>query len=181
VVSVTARINAYFGARVANPKLGFLYNDYMREFEYGNPGHPFAIRERAMPYSSMSPTVIARDGRPVLGLGSPGSARIISAVAQVAQLWMDKQMPIADAVATPRVHVVPEDALYLENAVGVADSLLGLLGGMGFRVVAPAADLALRDRNAYYGGVHAVALENGRWSGAADPRRDGAARRAAGR
>ena len=88
-VAVTSSINAYFGARAAHETLGFLYNDYMHEFVFGSPEHPFAIRPNSMPLSSMSPTVLARDGRPVLALGSPGSARIISAVTQVVQLWVD--------------------------------------------------------------------------------------------
>lgn len=174
VVSVTASINAYFGARVASPRLGFLYNDYMHEFELGDPEHPFALRPQAMPYSSMSPTIVARDGRPVLGLGSPGSARIISAVAQVIQRWVDGGQDIASAVAEPRVHVVPDSALFLE-ARPTAPDVLRELTNLGFRLEEARHDLALGDRNAYFGGVHAVAFEDGRWVGAADPRRDGRA------
>jgi gamma-glutamyltranspeptidase/glutathione hydrolase len=171
VVVVTASINAYFGARAASPGLGFLYNDYMHEFEVGDPDHPFALRANAMPYSSMSPTILSRDGVPVLGLGSPGSARIISAVAQVTQLWSDTDIGIEAAVAAPRVHVVPNEAVYLEAQPGA--SVLDSLSAYGFQLEEPSADLMIEGRNAYFGGVHAVALERGVWTGAADPRRDG--------
>jgi gamma-glutamyltranspeptidase/glutathione hydrolase len=173
-VSVTASINAYFGSRAASPQLGFLYNDYMHEFVVGDPEHPFRLRGAAMPYSSMSPTIVSRDGRPVLALGSPGSARIVSAVTQVAQLWMDGHEPLAAAVGAPRAHVVPDENLYLEARP--ANAPLAALREAGFTLTAPASDLAIANRNAYFGGVHAVAFEDGMWVGAADPRRDGAVR-----
>lgn len=175
VVSVTASINAYFGARVAAPTLGFLYNDYMHEFVLGDPAHPYALRPGGVPYSSMSPTVLVRDGVPVLGLGSPGSARIVSAVAQVIQLWADAGLTLAEAVAAPRLHVVPDSLLLLE-APELPLRARATLERMGFVFGAPRADLALGGRNAYFGGVHAVARRDGRWEGAADPRRDGVVR-----
>lgn len=80
VAGVTASVNAYYGAKVASPKLGFVYNNYMNEFELEQPEHPFALRPNAMPYSSMSPTILAKHGKPYLVVGSPGSSRIISAI-----------------------------------------------------------------------------------------------------
>jgi gamma-glutamyltranspeptidase/glutathione hydrolase len=174
VVAVTASINYGFGAKVANATLGFLYNDYMREFVLGDPDHPYALRAGAMPYSSMSPTVVERRGSPVLALGSPGSARIISAVVQVGELWMDGFARIEEAVAMPRIHVVPDSALFLEDPA-VADS--AALERAGFILAPPRADGVPGALNAYFGGVHAVAFERGEWTGAADPRRDGVVRR----
>lgn len=173
VVAVTASINYGFGAKVANATLGFLYNDYMREFVLGDPDHPYALRAGAMPYSSMSPTVVARRGRPVLALGSPGSARIISAVVQVGELWMDGFAGVEEAVAMPRIHVIPDSALFLEDPAS-ADT--AVLERAGFTLVAPRADWVPGVPNPYFGGVHAVAFERGQWVGAADPRRDGVVR-----
>jgi gamma-glutamyltranspeptidase/glutathione hydrolase len=172
-VSVTASVNAYFGARVASPNLGFLYNDYMNEFEIGQPDHPFALRPYGMPYSSMSPTILAKNGKAHLALGSPGSARIISAVAQVIQLCVDAGIGIESAVAAKRIHVVPDDKLYLE-APDLADSVRTALAQRGYQITEPRMDLVNGDLNPYFGGVHAIARENGKWIGAADPRRDGA-------
>jgi gamma-glutamyltranspeptidase/glutathione hydrolase len=174
-VAVTASINFAFGAKAADSSLGFLYNDYMREFVLGDPGHPFALRPNAMPYSSMSPTILAREGEPVLALGSPGSARIISAVVQVAQLWVDDGLDIETAVAAPRLHVIPDSALFVEWREA-PDSVLMLMEQRGFVLSEPRASWDLQGRNAYFGGVHAVARRGGTWRGAADPRRDGAAR-----
>jgi gamma-glutamyltranspeptidase/glutathione hydrolase len=173
IVSVTASINAYFGARVATPTLGFLYNDYMREFELDRPDHPYAIGPGRMPFSSMSASVVSRDGVPVMGVGSPGSARIISAVTQVIHLWVDNARDIAGAVAAPRWHVQPPRSLYIEDSAAAATHTRALEQRFGLRLQHPADDLASGGRNPYFGGVHAVAWERGRWVGAADPRRDG--------
>ncbi len=170
VVSVTQSINYAFGAKVAHGSLGFLYNDYMREYELGRPDHPFALRAGAMPYSSMSPTIVVRDGKPVLGLGSPGSARIISAVVQVAELWMDGYADVERAVAMPRLHVVPDSGLHVEDPAD-ADRWGDRFVSEGFVLLRR--DDAAGDLDAYFGGVHAVAFERGTWTGAADPRRDG--------
>jgi len=175
-VAVTTSINAYFGARVVTPSLGFLYNDYMREFQLDDPEHPFALRPGGMPSSSMSATVLAQDGQAVLAVGSPGSARIISAVSQVIQRWVDGGHDIVGSVAAPRLHVVPPFALYVEDP-DLASSAGPGFESLGYRVSHPADDLTLRGLNAYFGGVHAVAREGDRWVGAADPRRDGLARR----
>jgi gamma-glutamyltranspeptidase/glutathione hydrolase len=153
--------------------LGFLYNDYMNEFEIGQPDHPFALRPYGMPYSSMSPTILAKNGKAHLALGSPGSARIISAVAQVIQLCVDAGIGIESAVAAKRIHVVPDDKLYLE-APDLADSVRTALAQRGYQITEPRMDLVNGDLNPYFGGVHAIARENGKWIGAADPRRDGA-------
>lgn len=173
IVSVTASINAYFGARVATPTLGFLYNDYMREFVLERPDHPYAIGPGRMPFSSMSASIVSHHGVPVMGVGSPGSARIISAVTQVIQLWVDGARDIAGAVAAPRWHVQPPRSLYIEDSAAAAALARDLEQRFGLRHQQPSDDLASGGRNPYFGGVHAVAWEGGRWVGAADPRRDG--------
>lgn len=171
-VSVTQSIDSYFGARVAHPTLGFLYNNYMQAFELDAPGHPFALAPQKPPFSSMSATIVARDGQPVLVLGSPGSARIISAVTQVLSHWTDVTADIEAAVAAPRVHVTVPVTAYLEEAVLSAD-LLVAVGQAGFRLRRQAFGLSETGLDPYFGGVHAIARENGLWRGAADPRRDG--------
>lgn len=170
-VAVTTSINAIFGAKAASPKLGFLYNTYMDDFELGKPQHPFAIRPNTMAYSSMSPTIVQKDGQTVLVLGSPGSARIISAVAQVTQQWIDSDLGIVEVVAMPRLHSV-DGKVYLENLEN-NDGILDVLRSEGFEVFFPADDLARNGMNPYFGGIHAIAREGELWKGVADPRRDG--------
>ncbi len=169
-VGVTQSLNSYFGAGVAHPELGMLYNDYMQEFELENPGHPYALRPGALPYSSMSATILARNGEPRLVLGGPGSSRIISSVVQVITRWVDLGQDIRSAVAAPRLHVVPERRLYLES-----ESVPGReeFEARGWEIRDPHTGLGAGGLDPYFGGVHAVAWEDGRWVGAADPRRDG--------
>jgi gamma-glutamyltranspeptidase len=93
---------------------------------------------------------------------------------QVGELWMDGFARIEEAVAMPRIHVVPDSALFLEDPA-VADS--AALERAGFILAPPRADGVPGALNAYFGGVHAVAFERGEWTGAADPRRDGVVRR----
>lgn len=171
-VAVTASINAYFGAKAAAKDLGFLYNSYMDDFKFGQPDHPYAIAPHRMAYSSMSPTIIRRHGKNVLVIGSPGSKRIISTVAQLSQVWMDEGIDIQDLLRLPRVHV-NQKKLYLED-MQLPSKVLDQLRHLGYKIAFPSYSLMQNNRNAYFGGVHAVAFEKEHWVGAADLRRDGA-------
>ena len=173
-LAVTGSINAYFGAAAASEKLGFLYNTYMDDFQLGKPNHPFAIGPGKMAYSSMSPTVVRKGGENVLVLGSPGSARIISTVAQIAQQWMDApEKDIRACVAAPRVHVYDNKVVFEDLDPALHQAVFPFLEKQGMEIAFPTYDLRIKGLNAYFGGVHALALENGEWVGAADPRRDG--------
>jgi gamma-glutamyltranspeptidase/glutathione hydrolase len=183
VVAVTQSLNSYYGARVGPPGLGFLYNDYMIELETGRPDHPFALRPGAMPLSSMSATIVSRRGQPQLALGSPGSARIISAVVQVIHGYVDRGLTLSEAVAAPRIHALPgedRDRVFLEG-VAWSESLKATLLERGLRIADPGSELVGSGSGGswfdpYFGGVHAVAGRNAVLEGAADPRRDGVAR-----
>lgn len=170
-VAVTASINAYFGAAAAAPQLGFLYNTYMDDFELGNLDHPFAIHPGRMNYSSMSPTIVQKNGETVLVIGSPGSARIISAVAQLTQLWIDSELGIQEIIATPRLHAI-NGKIYSED-MEIPNDWLAYFRAQGFSIAFPTYDLMNNNLNAYFGGVHAIAKEKNEWVGAFDPRRDG--------
>ncbi|MFT4840998.1 MAG: gamma-glutamyltranspeptidase/glutathione hydrolase [Candidatus Azotimanducaceae bacterium] len=177
MVTVTQSLNNYFGAKVAHPKLGFLYNDYMREFVRGDASHAFALAPSALPFSSMSATILSKDGKAVFGVGSPGGRRIVSAVVQVTSNWVDQDMGLEAAVAAPRIHVVPEtQRLFVETAFAppvLSPDLLLSLERRGFRVVVPHTSLDRRGLSPYFGGVHAVSVTVNGPRAAADPRRDG--------
>ncbi|MEQ8362932.1 MAG: gamma-glutamyltransferase [Cyclobacteriaceae bacterium] len=173
-VSVTTSINAYFGSRAASKELGFIYNSYMEDFVYGNEMHSFSVGPNKMAYSSMCPTVVRdKDGNNVLATGSPGSARIISTVAQTIQYWMDVKQDINEAISAPRVHVNGNKS-YLEFAED--EQMQNWLIDNGFDLTKVKNELGTKNLNPYFGGVHAVAFENGYWVSAADPRRDGVAK-----
>jgi gamma-glutamyltranspeptidase/glutathione hydrolase len=170
-VALTASINAYFGAKAASSELGFLYNSYMDDFEFNKPNHPAAIRPGAMAFSSMCPTIVQKNGKTVLIAGTPGSSRIISTVAQIVANWI-KENDIEKVVYKKRYHV-SGNTFYAEDA-RLKDSLQKN-GLTGFVIKSPSDYLLRNGLNSYFGGVHAIALQKGKWVGSADPRRDGTA------
>ena len=171
-VAVTQSIDSYFGAGVVHPRLGFLYNNYMQGFQVDDAAAPYALESMQMPKSSMSATIVSRQGQTQLVLGSPGSARIISAVAQAVSYWVDVDQDVVSSVAAFRVHVVPPDQAYVEGPE-LAPGLLGGLAERGFRLLRPTYGVSDSQFDPYFGGVHALAFEQGNWTGAPDPRRDG--------
>src|SRR5271165_6777569 len=112
-VAVTTTINDWFGSRVTADGLGFLMNDEMDDFS-AKPGVPNAdgliqgaanaIGPGKRPLSSMTPTIVAHDGKTFLVLGSPGSSKIITTVANVLMGVVDYGMNIQEAVNAPRFH-----------------------------------------------------------------------------
>jgi gamma-glutamyltranspeptidase/glutathione hydrolase len=112
-VSVTTTINDWFGSRVTADGLGFLMNDEMDDFS-AKPGAPNsdgliqgaanAVGPGKRPLSSMTPTIVVHDGKTLLVLGSPGSSKIITTVANVLMGVVDYGMNIQEAVNAPRFH-----------------------------------------------------------------------------
>jgi len=112
-VAVTTTINDWFGSRVTADGLGFLLNDEMDDFS-SKPGVPNSdgliqgeansIGPGKRPLSSMTPTIVVHDGKTVLVLGSPGSSKIITTVANVLIGVVDYGMNIQEAVDAPRFH-----------------------------------------------------------------------------
>jgi gamma-glutamyltranspeptidase / glutathione hydrolase len=112
-VSVTYTLNDWFGARVTAAKTGVLLNDEMDDFtvKAGVPnmyglvqGEANSIAPGKRPLSSMSPTIVARDGKPVMVVGTPGGSRIITAVLLTILNVIDYGMDIQEAVDAPRFH-----------------------------------------------------------------------------
>ena len=112
-VSVTYTLNDWFGARVTAAKTGVLLNDEMDDFtsKIGVPnlyglvqGEANAIAPGKRPLSSMSPTIVSKDGKPVMVVGTPGGSRIITAVLQTMINAIDYDMTAQEAVDMPRIH-----------------------------------------------------------------------------
>jgi gamma-glutamyltranspeptidase / glutathione hydrolase len=112
-VAVTTTLNGWFGSRVTADGLGFLLNDEMDDFS-SKPGvangdgliqgEANAIGPGKRPLSSMTPTIVAHDSRTVMVLGSPGSSKIITALANVLIGVIDYGMNIQEAANAPRFH-----------------------------------------------------------------------------
>jgi gamma-glutamyltranspeptidase/glutathione hydrolase len=118
--------------------------------------------------SMMAPTVVLRDGRPEVALGSAGSNRIRSAILQTILGVVDEGLTAQEAVDRPRVHI---EGGVLEAEPGVDPDALAALEREGWRVQ------RWRERNLYFGGVQAVARDpqTGELTGGGDPRRGGVA------
>lgn len=172
VVSNTYTLNFSFGSHIAVPGTGVLLNNEMADFA-AQPGAPNAfkliggesnsIQGGKRPLSSMSPTIVFRDGEPWLATGSPGGSRIITAVLQTITNSMAFDMNVASAAAAPRVHHqwLPE-TLLLER--GISPDTRRLLQAMGHEVV---------DTQRTLGRMQSIVLEEGLLYGATDARRPG--------
>jgi gamma-glutamyltranspeptidase/glutathione hydrolase len=144
VVSVTYTINDSFGAKVIAGNTGFFLNNEMDDFtakpgvanSYGLvQGKANAIAPGKRPLSSMTPTIVLKDGKPVLVVGAPGGSRIITTVLEVIVNVIDHGMTLQEAVDAPRIHHqwFP-DTLAGEPFALSADTVKALTG-MGYKVV----------------------------------------------
>ncbi|HHL2561671.1 TPA: gamma-glutamyltransferase [Yersinia enterocolitica] len=143
-VSTTYTVNGRFGAVVIAPGTGFFLNDEMDDFTvkvgeqnlYGLvQGATNSIAPGKRPLSSMSPTLVTKDGKIFMVLGSPGGSRIITITLQTALNVIDHGMAPQEAVDAPRIHHqwLPDEVYYEQRGVS-ADSL-NLLKTMGYKMV----------------------------------------------
>lgn len=181
VVSNTYTINDSYGAGATIAGLGFLINDEMDDFT-AQPGVPNswgliqgeanAIQPKKRPLSSMTPTLVLKDGRVVLALGSPGGPTIINTVLHVILNVIDFGMNLQEAVDVPRFHHqwLPDHIYWEEN--GQSPDTRAALERMGH---------LFRDKVGFselpsIGDAHVVGVgENGIRQAASDARRGGAA------
>jgi len=180
-VVVTYTLEQGYGSKIVAPGTGFLLNNEMGDFnpqpgltnERGLIGtQPNVVAPGKRMLSSMTPTVLVKDGRPLLLIGSPGGRTIINTVLQVITNMVDFEMDVAEAVAAPRIHHqwLP-DVLNIEK-FGASRDTLRILETLGHEV--KVSNSSRRQGSAM--GIW-VDPESGMFHGAADPRaRDGAAR-----
>lgn len=170
LVAVTYTLNGMYGARVIAGETGFFLNNEMDDFavkagannQFGLvQGLPNSIQPGKRPLSSMTPTFVFRDEKPVLVLGSPGGSRIITSVLQTLLNVIDYKMDIKAAVDEPRFHQqwLPEP-VDMENFVFSKDTLEKLsYMGYRFRPMDP------------WGVVEAIQIDSsGNYLGASDDR-----------
>ncbi|MFA1621580.1 gamma-glutamyltransferase [Rhizobium mongolense] len=140
-VAVTYTLNGSFGAGVVAPGTGILLNNEMDDFT-SKPGVPNlyglvqgeanAIAPKKTPLSSMSPTIISRDGKPFMVIGSPGGSRIITITLEAILNVIDFGMDISQAVNAPRIHHQWQpDKIYLEPYTLSPDTIK-TLAAMGY-------------------------------------------------
>jgi gamma-glutamyltranspeptidase/glutathione hydrolase len=102
VVSYTFTIESIGGNAIVVPGWGFLLNNELTDFNFDSTTHPNRADGGKRPRSSMSPTIVLRDGKPFLTLGSPGGSTIITTVLQVLLDRLDLGYTLPEAIADPR-------------------------------------------------------------------------------
>ena len=175
-VSVTTTLNDGFGSAVTAGKLGFLLNDEMDDFT-SKPGVPNgygliqgeanAIAPGKRPLSAMAPTIVTKDGKLMMVLGSPGGPRIITTVANILMGVIDYGLDIQQAVNAPRFHHQWEpDEIDIEKA-GISPDTINLLQARGHKV----------RQQSYWSDGECIAVDSktGELLGAADGRNGGKA------
>lgn len=172
-VALTYTINGGYGNGVTVPKLGFLLNNEMDDFA-AKPGTPNmfglvqgegnAIKPRKRPLSSMTPTILVRDGKPYMVIGAPGGSRIINGVLQVILNVVDFKMNMQDAIDAPRFHHQWQpDKLSMER--GFSPDTVELLKARGHEI----------DSIRSVAAVESILIDGGWLQGASDGRGNGKA------
>lgn len=168
MITVTQTINDFLGACVVPDGTGILMNDEMDDFVTNNPNSVNAPAPGKRPLSSITPTIVLKDGKPFMTLGTPGGPRIITTVAQIIMNVVDFKMDLQSAITDPRMHNPNAAAAQIEQPID--EATVNELMGWGHKI-------SLRpERSAYFGGAQGIMiLPDGSLHGAADNRRLGQA------
>ena len=176
IVTFTQTINSFFGTGYVPEGTGFFLNNEINDFSM-QPDSINAVAPLKQPASYMMPTVVLKDNKPYVTLGSPGGSRIPSAVLQVLLNIMEFDMNIQDAISAARVYCFTTDDsnssdtakdIYIEGAL---KGLEGQLQAMGYNVLY----YGVTEYSSYFGGVQGIKVTDNGYHGGADPRRDGKA------
>ncbi|WP_069300931.1 gamma-glutamyltransferase [Neptunicoccus sediminis] len=161
-LSMTTTVENRFGSRLMAG--GFILNNELTDFSFASHRDGIPIANRVAPgkrpRSSMSPTIVLKDGAPVLVIGSPGGSRIIGFTAQTIIAVLDWGMDIQSAISMPRL--VNRFGTYEIEDRPETEALSGPLQDMGFEV----------KRGAISSGLHGISIAD-TLTGGADPRREG--------
>lgn len=167
IVALTQSINNFFGSGIVVSDAGFLLNDHLSDFD-ALPNRPNSIAPHKRPTSSIAPTIVLKDDRPFMTLGTPGGTRIISALAQIIMNVIDFGMSMDEAIEAPRVHCLRRQ-LYMEGRID--GDVIEILKSMGHPIQ------VREDYDKYFGGAQGILIhpETRKLYGGADSRRDGVA------
>ncbi len=180
-VAVTYTLNDWFGAKVTAAKTGVLLNNEMDDFtvKVGVPnmyglvqGEANAIAPGKRPLSSMSPTIVSRDGKPVMVVGTPGGSRIITAVTHTILNVIDYGMTVQEAVDAPRFHQQWLPDLTNVDTFGISPDTRKILEGMGHKLGAPQPANHMAVILIGAPSLEGKPVGNNRFYGANDPRRN---------
>jgi gamma-glutamyltranspeptidase / glutathione hydrolase len=172
-VALTQSVNTRFGSKVLAAKTGIVLNNTMDDFAIHPSGNVYglvgneanALQPKKRPLSSMAPTILLQGERPEIVVGGAGGPRIISATLQTILNLIDFQMPVKEAVGSPRIHHqwMPDNLIVEADIPTEAKRSLERRGHN------------VRERGVA-GVVQAIVVKRGTASGAADPRKEERAR-----
>ena len=148
IASLTQTINQTFGSKVLVPDVGVFLNNCMALFD-PHPGHPNSVGPGKRTVSSMSPTIVLKDGAPVMALGTPGGVRIFPSVAQAIVNVIDHGMTLQEAVEAPRVWTQGQ---FLEVEEAIPHSVRHELAQRGHEI---------QEVSVVAGGMNGVAFDQG--------------------
>jgi gamma-glutamyltranspeptidase/glutathione hydrolase len=163
-------VNLVYASKAAAAGLGFLYNNYLIDCHTTDPDHPHYLHPGNRPATFVVPLFVMREGRPWLVAGSPGSERILSAVAQFLIHVIDGHRPMCESMRKPRLHYSPEGLLSIEAGRYDPEIVTHLKKN--------AAEFSIRkDYSFYLGAIHATlrCQTKDEFQGVAEVRRDGIA------
>jgi len=173
MVGANQSLGKQFGSGVCVPGCGFFLNDWMFKATGASgfmplPWHPTHLQAGKRPVNNHAPTVIYKDDKPFLVLGSPGGRKQQGAIIQTIVHAIDHDMGLQDSVSAPRIHCEGNN-LWMESRI--SKEIRNTLREMGHNVV----DMA--EATMFFGGLNAVKIdpETGRIHGGADIRRPCAA------
>ncbi|PKM19977.1 MAG: gamma-glutamyltransferase [Gammaproteobacteria bacterium HGW-Gammaproteobacteria-15] len=177
-VSNTYTLNLDFGSGVVVEGAGFLLNNEMDDFSakagvpnafgvVGSDANAIAPGKRML--SSMTPSLLLKDGKVELVIGTPGGSTIFTSIFQVMTNLYDYQLPLSDAVAAPRFHhqLLPKDQITMEPYAPLSTAVQDELKAKGYQLVTQGWNL---------GDIQAIQVLDGKVTAAADPRSRGVAK-----
>jgi len=177
IVSMTTTLNSSFGNKIVVPGTGMLLNNEMNDFsikpntpnQFGLIGHDAnKVEASKRMLSSMSPTIVTKDGKPFLAVGSPGGGTIITTVLQVITNVIDYHMDISDAVSLPRFHHQWEPDLVMYSPYAFSPDTAKILESMGYNLKEIQWGRGIGDANS-------IEYRDGAIYGVKDPRNEGGA------
>ncbi len=176
-VSNTYTLNGAFGSGVVVDRAGIVLNDEMDDFS-AKPGaanmfdgvgsDANAIEPKKRPLSSMAPTILTKDGKVALVIGTPGGSRIFTTIFQVINDIYDFDMPLPDALAAMRFHhqLLPPNTIYAEPYKPIEGELAQRLEAKGYKL----------EGQQFTGDVQVIRIDGDEPDAAADPRGRGVTR-----
>lgn len=168
MVSSTNTLGTTWGCKFYAPGLGFFYNSHVANMDHENPESPDYVMPGKRVRSTISPTLVVKDGQPVLAIGSPGSSVIPPAIACVINNLLVYDMELQDAINLTRpVTIVGSRQVYVERDL-IDPTLEETLTNMGYVIKYPSGSAA---HSSAMGCVNAIYKKDGVLFAGADPRR----------